>query len=59
VRGTARQTEDYATEDVRVEGLLNLAFVEGLSPAGGSELEDAVTGPARDEAEQIPHAGRG
>src|ERR1022692_630161 len=59
MRGTARQTEDYATEDVRVEGLLSLAFLEGLSPVGGSELEDAVTGPAREEAEQIPHVGEG
>jgi hypothetical protein len=51
--GTARQTEDDAAEDVRVERLLSLAFLEGLAPVGGSELEDAVIGPAGEQAEQM------
>src|SRR5947208_3456694 len=59
MRGAARQTEDYATEDVRVEGLLSLAFLEGLSPGGGGELEDAVMGPARKQAEQVSYVRKG
>jgi hypothetical protein len=38
MRGTARQTDDDATEDVGVESLLSLAFLEGLAPVAGREL---------------------
>src|SRR4051812_42928683 len=59
MRGTARQTEDNATKDVRVEGLLSVAFLEGLAPVGGSELKYAVIGPTRKQAEQISHVRGG
>jgi hypothetical protein len=47
MQGTA-QAQDDATENVRIEGLLSLSFLEVLAPVSGSELEDAVTGPARE-----------
>jgi len=59
MRGTARQTEDDATEDVGVESQLSLVFLEGLAPVAGCELEDAVAGPAREQAEQIAHVCEG
>ena len=59
MRGTSHQAEDDATEDVRVEGLLSLAFLEGLAPVGGGELEDAVAGPARKQAEQVTDVRQG
>src|SRR5919109_3601601 len=59
MRGTARQTEDDATEDVGVEGLLSLGFLHGLAPVGRRELEDAVAGPAWKQAEQVAHVREG
>src|SRR6185312_1728922 len=59
MRGTTGQTEDDATKDVRVEGLLSLAFLEGLAPVGGSELEYAVSGPALEQSGQISHVREG
>jgi hypothetical protein len=59
MRGTARQSENDATEDVGVQDLLSLAFLEGLAPIGRGELEDAVAGPAGHEAEQVAHVREG
>jgi hypothetical protein len=52
-----RQPEGSATEHVGVESLLSVAFLEGILPVGGGELEEAVFGPAREEAEQIAEIG--
>src|SRR5437660_7896616 len=59
MRGTARQFEHDATEDVDVQDLLSLAFLEGLAPVGRGELEDAVDGPAGHQAEQVAHVREG
>src|ERR1700742_2327416 len=54
-RGTSRRkVEQNATEDVGGQLLLSFALLEGLLPVGGSELEDACLGPAREQAEEIP-----
>ncbi len=54
-RGTSRRkVEQNATEDVGGQLLLSFALLEGLLPIGGSELEDAGIGPAREQAEEIP-----
>ena len=55
MRGTAGQAEDDTAKDVRVQGLLSVAFLEGLAPGSGGEFEDAVVGPAWEQAEQVAH----
>src|SRR6185369_1279445 len=35
----------------------SVLLLESLLPAGGGELEDALRGPARDEAEQVAQIG--
>src|SRR6266511_6101931 len=45
--------------DVGSEPLLSVLLLEGLLPVGGGELEDALRGPARYEAEQVAQVGRG
>ena len=50
---SGRRREHDATEDVGGQLLLSLALLEGLLPVGGSELEDAVPRPAREQAEEI------
>src|SRR4051812_12189319 len=42
------------TEDVADQPLLSLWLLESLLPVQGRELEDTATGPARQEAEQVP-----
>jgi hypothetical protein len=52
-RKSAREVEQDATEDVGGQLLLSFALLEGLLPVGGSELEDAALGPAREQAEKV------
>ena len=59
MRGAARQFEHDATEDVGVQDLLSLAFLEGLAPVRRGELEDAVAGPTGHQAEQVAHVREG
>src|SRR6266404_4681119 len=54
-----RQPEGDATEHVGVESLLSVALLEGVAPERGRELEEAMLGPARQEAEQITQVGVG
>ena len=51
------QAEGSATEDVGVEPLLSVLVLEGLVPVRGSELEDAATRPAGEEAEEVAQVG--
>src|SRR5688572_5149074 len=55
----ARLPEHDAPEDVRVECLLSLAFLEGLAPAHGRELEYPLAGPAGQQAEEVSHVAEG
>src|SRR5690242_12521390 len=52
-------TERDLAVDVGSEPLLSVLLLEGLLPVGGGELEDALRGPARDEAEQVAQVGGG
>src|SRR5690349_24948138 len=47
--------EQRAPEDVGGEFLLSLGVLKSLLPIGRRELENAVTWPGRQEAQQIPH----
>src|SRR6185295_2662830 len=51
--------EKHTPEDVGGELLLSLGVLASLLPIGGGELEDAVAGPARQEAQQISHVREG
>lgn len=53
MRGSGRRRKQNATEDVRVEPLLSLGLLESLLPVHRGEFEQAMLGPARQEAEQI------
>src|SRR5919206_5214607 len=48
-----RELEDDSAEDVGGERLLSLWLLECLLPVDRRELEDAISRPAWDEAEQI------
>ncbi len=50
-----RRTEQNAAKDVGGQLLLSFDLLESLLPVCGGELEDAVMGPARQEAEQVAH----
>ena len=50
MRGSGRRRKQNATEDVGVEPLLSLGLLESLLPVGGGEFEQAVLGPARQQA---------
>jgi hypothetical protein len=39
--------------DVRSEPLLSVLLLEGFLPVGGREIEDALRGPAREQAEEV------
>ena len=52
-----RRVEEHPSKDVGGQLLLSLGFLEGLLPIGGRELENAVVGPARQEAEEIAEVG--
>src|SRR5229473_337879 len=54
-----RRSEKYAAEDVGSQLLLSFDLIESLLPVGRGELENAVMGPARQEAEKIAHVGEG
>ncbi len=52
-RGSRRQAEQDATEDVGSQLLLSFGLLESLLPIGGSEVQDAALGPARQKDERI------
>ena len=52
-----RRREKHPTEDVGGQLLLSFDILESLLPIGGSQLEDALGGPSRQEAEQIADVG--
>src|SRR6478672_9920467 len=54
-----RKVEQDAAEGIGGQLLLSFALLEGLLPVGGSELEDAALGPARQQAEEIAHVAVG
>jgi hypothetical protein len=54
---SGRRRKKDPTEDVRSQLLLSFGLLEGLLPIGGSELQQAVVGPARDEAQQVAQVG--
>jgi len=47
------------TEDVLSETALSVVVLESLLPVGGSELEDAGSGPRGKEAEEVAEIGPG
>ena len=51
--------EQQAAENVGGELLLSLGVLESLLPIRGGQLEDAVAGPARQEAQEVAHVGEG
>ena len=59
MRGSGRRRQQDATEDVGGQLLLSFGVLEGLLPIGGSELEQTIPGPARDEAEEIAQVREG
>jgi len=54
-----RQAERDATEDVGVQLVLSFDLLESLLPIGGSEFEDAVSGPAGEQAEEVTQVAEG
>lgn len=58
-RPRSGEAEADATEDVGVQLLLSFALLESAAPVGGSELEDAVAGPAGQQAEQVAEVAEG
>src|SRR5260370_7456045 len=54
-----RRSEKHAAEDVGCQFLLSFDLIESLLPVGRGELENAVMGPARKEAEKSAHVGEG
>src|SRR4051812_9714461 len=53
MRGSRRKRKHSAAEDVGGQLLLSFGLLEGLLPIGGSELEQALSGPGADQAQQI------
>lgn len=54
-KGSHVRLEEHAPDDVGGELLLSLGVLASLLPIRGGELEDAVAGPTRQEAQQIPY----
>src|SRR5262245_40706641 len=54
-----RRCEKDAAEDVGGQLLLRFDVLESLLPIGGSELENAMAGPAGQEAEEIARVREG
>jgi hypothetical protein len=50
----AELTKRSLTEDISSEPLLSLCVLESLAPVSWSELENTLTGPPGQEAEEIP-----
>ena len=48
-----------APEDVGGQALLSVLLLQGLLPEGRGELEDATSGPGRQEAEEVAEVGPG
>src|SRR5687767_9235636 len=55
MRGSGRRRKQNAAEDVAEQLFVSFGLLEGLLPIGGSELEQASAGPAREQAEQVAH----
>src|SRR3954465_14184870 len=55
----AGEPEYHATEDVGRQGLVSLAFLEGLAPVERGQLEDPVLGPPWQQAEQVADVAEG
>jgi hypothetical protein len=55
--GSGRQRKKDSTEDVGGQLLLSFGLLKGLLPIGRSEFEQAVPGPAGDEAQQVAEVG--
>ena len=53
------ELEDRAPHDMGGEPLLSFGLLEGLLPVAGGQLEDAVLGPAGQQAEQVAEVGFG
>src|SRR5882672_10861019 len=54
---SGRRGEQHATKDVGGQLLLSFDLLESLLPIGGSELEDALVRPARQQAEHVAQIG--
>src|SRR5687767_7836177 len=54
-----RSGEEDAAEDVRNETLLSLRLMARRFPMDGCEFEDALFGPARQQAKDIAQVGPG
>ena len=52
-----RRKHDVA-EDVGEQLLLSFGLLESLLPIGGGEVEQALVGPATDEAEQVAEVAK-
>jgi hypothetical protein len=55
--GSGRRRKKDPTEDVGSQLLLSFGLLEGLLPIGGGKLQEAVPGPAGDEAQQVAKVG--
>ena len=55
--GSGRRRKNDPTEDVGSQLLLRFDLLEGLLPIGGREFQEAVPGPAGDEAQQVAQIG--
>src|SRR6187549_987798 len=55
--GSGRRRKNDPTEDVGSQLLLSFDLLEGLLPIGGREFQQAMPGPAGDEAQQVAEVG--
>ena len=53
------ELEDGVSEGVGSEELLSVGVLSSLLPVAGSELEDAGTGPAGEQAQDVSEVGFG
>src|SRR6478736_496512 len=59
MRGSGRRRKHGAAEDVGGQLVLSFGLLESLLPIGGSELEQAISGPGADHAEQVSEVAVG